>query len=74
MENLSCYFRYMKDVLRDEGIEIGEKKEDVDRKIHETVGVEHRDCSEAWRRAREILTDESRRAEFTGELEKRGES
>ena len=47
---MSCYFRHMKDVLDEAGIRVDkENKKDVDRIIHEIVGVEYKDCSPTWK-------------------------
>lgn len=66
---MSCYFRYMKDVFQEAGIEVtpGNKKE-IDRRIHGIVGVDYKDCSAAWKKVKEEIHDESRRGEFVERL------
>ena len=47
---MSCYFRYMKDVLEEVGIEVTpDNKKAVDRVLHELVDVEYKDCSPTWK-------------------------
>ncbi len=57
---MSCYLRYMKDILEDAGIEL-EGKEDrkkVDKAIHELVGVEYKNCSKTWKLVKEKKRDD----------------
>lgn len=66
---MSCYFRHMKDVFEEAGIEVGpENKKDVDRKIHEIVGVTYKDCPATWRRVKEEIDDEASRKAFIKRL------
>ncbi len=47
---MSCYFRHLKDVLAEAGVEVTPaNKKDVDRALHEIVGVAYKDCPGAWR-------------------------
>ena len=67
---MSCYFRHMKDIFAEVGIEVtaGNKKE-IDRAIHRIVGTEYKDCADTWRRVKEeIKADEQKRQEFVGRL------
>jgi hypothetical protein len=59
---MSCYFRHIKDVFTEAGIEItpGNKK-DVDRTIHKMVGVEYKDCPAVWRRLKQDFLGDPRR-------------
>ena len=69
---MSCYFRHMKDVLEEAGIEVTkENKKDVDRIIHGLVDVEYKNCSPAWKAVKEhIRSDEKARERFIGRLKK----
>jgi len=59
----------MKDVFEEAGIEVGpENKKDVDRKIHEIVGVTYKDCPATWRRVKEEIDDEASRKAFIKRL------
>jgi len=69
---MSCYFRHMKDVLSEAGIQVtpGNKKQ-VDRAIHDIVDVAYKDCSMTWKKLKqEILIDEQRRHDFVERLQK----
>ena len=68
---MSCYFRHLKDVLNEAGLEItpGNKKQ-VDRAIHEIVGVTYKDCPATWRKLKqEIMGDEQKRQDFIQKLQ-----
>ena len=53
---MSCYFRYMKDVLEELGIKVApENKKEIDRVIHELVDVEYKNCSSTWRAVKEQI-------------------
>lgn len=67
---MSCYFRHMKDVLDEAGIEITkENKKDVDRIIHGLVDVEYKNCSPTWKGVKEhIKGDEKAKKQFIKKL------
>jgi len=66
---MSCYFRYMKNELGEAGIEVtNENKKEVDRIIHEIVGVGYKDCSQTWREVKERLHDPQLRQELIAAL------
>lgn len=53
---MTCYFRHMKDIFSEIGIEpTKENKKDLDRKIHELLGVEYKNCSTTWKHVKEQL-------------------
>lgn len=64
---MSCYFRHVSDVFEEAGIDLDEVKADksrkmeLDRKIHEVVGVEYKDCSPTWKKVKEMLAEEEGR-------------
>ena len=69
---MSCYFRHMKDVLSEAGIQVtpGNKKQ-VDKAIHDIVDVAYKDCPTTWKKLKqEILKDEQRRHDFIEKLQK----
>ena len=70
---MSCYFRWMKDVLEEAGITIdAHNKKDVDRIIHQMVDVEYKNCSPTWKEVKaRIKTDETARKRFVAELQQR---
>lgn len=67
---MSCYFRQLKDILAEAGVEVtpGNRKE-IDREIHKIVGVEYKDCPVAWRALKQqIMGDEQKRRDFIKKL------
>ena len=69
---MSCYFRHMKDVLEEIGIDVtNENKKEIDRIIHDLVEVEYKNCSPAWKAVKEqIKNDEKARNRFVKKLKK----
>ena len=67
---MSCYFRHMKDVLEEAGVEVTkENKKETDRIIHEMVDVEYKNCSPTWKEVKEhIKVDEDARNLFIERL------
>lgn len=67
---MSCYFRHMKDILDEAGIEVTkENKRRIDSAIHGIVAVEYKDCSATWKAIkRDVLSDEAERARFVEKL------
>ncbi len=64
---MSCYFRHMEDILREAGIEVTkDNKKDIDRVIHKIVDADYKNCSDAWKKVKEIIKgeDEGKKAEF----------
>ena len=56
---MTCYFRHMKDIFGELGINItAENKRDVDRKIHEMLGIEYKDCSATWKEIKKHLSED----------------
>ncbi len=63
---MSCYFRHLKDVFSEVGIEVtpGNRKQ-IDQAIHQIVGTNYKDCPATWRRLKEqIISDEQKRRDF----------
>jgi len=51
---MTCYFRHMKEIFAQIDIEITqENKKEIDRKIHEYLGVEYKNCSQTWKLIKE---------------------
>ena len=56
---MTCYFRHMKDVFENAGVEVTkENRKDIDRKIHSMVGVEYKNCSATWREVKRRIADD----------------
>ncbi len=68
---MSCYFRHLKDLLAEAGVEVTPaNKKDVDRAIHEMVGVAHKDCPGAWKNLKRQMANEADRAALVKKLRK----
>ena len=69
---MRCYFRHMKDVLEEAGVEITkDNKREIDRIIHGLVDMAYKDCSSAWKNVKErIKADEAARGQFIKNLKK----
>jgi hypothetical protein len=67
---VSCYFRHLKDIFAEAGIEVnpGNRKE-IDRAVHQFVGINYKDCPATGRKLKEaILTNEKKRRELITKL------
>ena len=66
---MSCYFRHLKDVLADTGIEVTpQNRKQVDEVIHRAAGVIYKDCPTTWRGLKDIINDDERRRQFLSRL------
>ena len=51
---MTCYFRHMKGIFAELGVEVTpENKKDIDRRIHEYLGVEYKNCNQTWKLIKE---------------------
>ena len=67
---MSCYFRQLKYILAEAGVEVtpGNRKE-IDQAIHKVVGVEYKDCPVAWRALKQqMMGDGQKRRDFVKKL------
>jgi len=57
---MTCYFRHLQHVFKKVGIEVTEgNKREIDRIIHSIVGVDYKNCPDAWREVKKrIAKDE----------------
>ena len=67
---MSCYFRHMKGVLADAGIEVtSDNKQKIDQFFHQVADVEYKDCPAAWKVLKQdFISDERKRAELVEKL------
>ncbi|MDF1555089.1 MAG: hypothetical protein P1P84_18610 [Deferrisomatales bacterium] len=67
---MSCYFRHMKDVLDELGIEVTEEnKKEIDRLLHGLAEVGYKNCSPAWQAIKaQIKGGEASREAFLARL------
>ncbi len=70
---MSCYFRHMKDVLEEAGVEVTkENKKEIDQIIHELVNVPYKQCSPVWKAVKkQIKMDDKDNGVFVEKLKKR---
>ena len=56
---MTCYFRHLKIHFEKAGINITkENKKDVDRIIHDIVGVEYKNCSATWKEVKKKISED----------------
>jgi ribosomal protein L18E len=70
---MSFYFRHMKDVLEEAGVEVTkENKKEIDQIIHELVNVPYKQCSPVWKAVKkQIKMDDKDNGVFVEKLKKR---
>jgi len=67
---LTCYFRHLKEFFAEAGIIIRkENKKEVDRIIHDIVGVEYKNCSATWKEVKKRIANN--KEEFVAKLNKK---
>jgi len=67
---LTCYFRHLKELFAETGITITkENKKEIDRIIHNIVGVEYKNCSATWKEVKKRIANN--KEEFVSELNKK---
>jgi len=56
---MTCYFRHIQHVFKKAGIEVtSENKREIDRVIHDVVGVEYKNCPAAWREVKKRIAED----------------
>jgi len=56
---MTCYFRHLQHVFKTAGIEVTrENKREIDRVIHDIVGVEYKNCPAAWREVKKRIAED----------------
>ena len=56
---MTCYFRHIQHLFKRAGIEVTkENKQEIDRIIHNIVGVEYKNCSAAWRKVKKRIVED----------------
>jgi ribosomal protein L17 len=70
---MTCYFRHLNQVFEKADIEVTPaNKKEIDRIIHDIVGVNYKNCPAAWRQVKSrVLEDE---ANFVSMLKDAGEN
>ncbi len=66
---MSCYFRHMKDIFTEAGIEVtATNKKEIDKAIHQIVNVSYKNCPATWREIKMGTADSQKRQEFIVKL------
>ena len=67
---MSCYFRHLKAIFNEAGIEVNSSnRKQVDRAIHQIVGTSYKDCPATWQNLKQqIIADEPKRQDFMVKL------
>lgn len=56
---MTCYFRHLKTIFEKTGITVTkENRQDIDRIIHNIVGVDYKNCPAAWKEVKKAITDD----------------
>jgi hypothetical protein len=64
---MTCYFRHLKEIFKKAGIDVTtENKREIDRIIHNIMGVEYKNCRAAWRETKKKIAENE--AEFIFKL------
>jgi ribosomal protein L17 len=58
---MTCYFRHLNQVFKKADIEVtSQNRQEIDRIIHDIVGVAYKNCPAAWRQVKtRMLEDEA---------------
>jgi len=55
---VTCYLRHLQQIFRKAGIEVtSENKREIDRVIHDIVGLEYKNCPAAWREVKKRIAE-----------------
>jgi len=67
---MSCYFRHLKEIFAEAGIEATrENRTQLDEAFHKVVGIDYKDCPAAWRKIKlETAGDARKRRDFIARL------
>ncbi len=64
---MTCYFRQLQEIFKKAGIEItSQNKHEVDKVIHELVGVDYKSCPATWKEVKKRIADD--KEEFVSQL------
>ncbi len=67
---MSCYFRHLKVLFAEAGIEVAsDNRKEIDRAIHQLLGNNYKDCPATWQKLKQsIVSDKRKRREFVDGL------
>lgn len=56
---MTCYFRHLKPIFEKAEISItNENKKHIDKKIHQIVGIEYKNCSATWKEIKKRIAED----------------
>jgi hypothetical protein len=56
---VTCYFRHLGQVFDKAGIEVtSQNRQEIDRLIHEIVGVNYKNCPAAWKQVKTRVSED----------------
>ena len=56
---MTCYFRHLKQTFTELGVEVTpDNKRVIDKKIHELLGIEYKNCSATWKEIKKRIADD----------------
>jgi len=67
---MSCYFRHIKDILDEAGIEVtSSNRKQIDQVIHQLAEVTYKDCPVTWKRLKQqIIGNEQKQRDLVKKL------
>ena len=55
---MTCYFRHLQEIFKKAGIKVtSENKKELDKIIHNIVGVEYKNCPATWREVKKQIAE-----------------
>ena len=67
---MTCYFRHLEEIFKKSGIEVTrENRGKIDMIIHEIVGVQYKDCPNAWKEVKKRIVEDEEA--FISELKRK---
>ncbi len=56
---MTCYFRHLQEIFKKADVHVSnENNRDIDRIIHNIVGVEYKNCAAAWREVKKQMVED----------------
>jgi type IV secretory pathway VirB4 component len=56
---MTCYFRHLQQIFKKAGIEVtSENKREIDKIIHNIVGVDYKNCPVTWREVKKRIAED----------------
>ena len=67
---MSCYFRHLKDILNEAGIEVtSDNKKQIDQAIHSIVDITYKNCPDTWKKLKlQLSGGKQKQHEFIDKL------